>query len=222
MPKPNPDPNRKTWRTADVNLIKGTLKERRAEDQRRADAWRATREAELEAVVNRDYDGMDVPGIPELLTELHAVMAPYIEKFDRLFVAAYPAEFAKASIGLRLTPGGIDPKFRDKIRRDAAVHLAARHRFMMANIASHATQTVVNASMHATENPEVRDVLAELATPNATTPTLDAPGPAIGVLAQLLPHPEEWGLAGYESTSPLLPAPEKEAETKVLPAPKKK
>src|SRR3954454_23040659 len=191
MAKSNPDSSRKTWRTSEVNLVKGTLKQRQAEDQRRADAWRATREAELEAVVNRSYDGMDVPGIPELLTELHAVMAPYIEQFDRLFTAAYPAEFTKASIGLRLTPGGIDPKFRDKVRRDATVHLAARHRFIMANIASHATQTVVNASMHATDNPEVRDMLAELATPNAATPTLDVPGPAIGVLAWLLPHPEE-------------------------------
>ena len=221
MAKPNPDSSRKTWRTSEVNLVKGTLKERRAEDQRRADAWRATREAELEAVINRSYDGMDVPGIPELLAEAHVALAPYIEKFDRLFTAAYPAEFAKASIGLSLTPGGIHPKFRDKVRRDAAVHLAAKHRFMMANIASHTTQTVVNASMRATENPEVRDMLAGLATPNATTPTLDVPGPAIGVLARLLPHPEEWGLAGYESTSPLLPAPDKEAETKALPAPKK-
>src|SRR3954454_18152870 len=100
MAKSNPDSSRKTWRTSDVNLIKGTLKERRAEDQRRADAWRATRKAELEAVVNRFYDGMDIPGIPELLAELHVVMTRYIEKFDHLFTAAYPAELAKAGIGL--------------------------------------------------------------------------------------------------------------------------
>jgi hypothetical protein len=77
--------------------------------------WLKTREAELEAVVGRTYDGMDVPGIPELLSELHTVMAPYIAKFDRLFTEAYPAEFAKATLGLSLMPGGIlDPRCRTK------------------------------------------------------------------------------------------------------------
>jgi hypothetical protein len=73
----------------------------------------------------------------------------------------------------------------------------------------------------ATANPEVQEVLERLAEPGATTPTLEPPGPAIGMLAKLLPHPEEWGLAGYQdvtSSSPLLPAP----EIKALPAPQKR
>jgi hypothetical protein len=110
-----PASDRDTWRVAEVNLVKGTLKERPAEDQRCADAWLKTWEAELEAVLGRTYDGMDVPGIPELLSALQAVMAPFIAKFDRLYADAYPAEFAKAGIGLRLTPGGItDPKVREQ------------------------------------------------------------------------------------------------------------
>ncbi len=134
---------RKTWRTSEVNLVKGTLRQRQAEDQRRADAWLKTREAELEAVLGRMYDGMDVPGIPELLSELQKVMASYIAEFDRLYTAAYPAEFAKASIGLRLTPGGIlNPKVREEVRVAATRHLLARHRNMLANIAGHATETV--------------------------------------------------------------------------------
>lgn len=131
-----PTSGRKTWRTAEVNLVKGTLKARQAEDERRSNAWRASREAELEAVLGRKYDGMDVPGIPELLSELQKVMAPYIAEFDRLFAAAYPAEFAKASIGLRLTPGGIlDPDVRERVRREATRHLLARQRYMQASIA---------------------------------------------------------------------------------------
>jgi hypothetical protein len=215
-----PTSDRKAWRISEVNLAKSTLKQRQAEDQRRADAWLKTREAELEAVLGRTYDGMDVPGIPELLAELHKVMAPYIAEFDRLFTAAHPAEFAKASIGLRLTPGGIPPKERDKARIAATRHLLARHRNMLANIAGHATETVSDISMRATDNAEVQEVLAQLAKPNAATPRLEPPGPAIGMLARLLPHPKEWG---FESdTSPLLPAPDKGAELAALPAPQKR
>lgn len=208
--------DRKPWRVSEVNLVKGTLKQRQAEDQRHADTWLKTREAELEAVIGRDYDGMDVPGIPELLAELHEVMAPYIAEFDRLYTEAYPAEFAKASIGLRLTPGGINPKMRDKVRIAATRHLIARHRYMLANIAGHTTETVAAISMRATDNAEVQQELARLAKPNATTPRLEPPGPAIGMLALLLPHPEEWG---FESdTSPLLPTLNKAAETPALQA----
>jgi hypothetical protein len=211
--------SRKPWRVSEVNLVKGKLKQRQAEDQRRSDAWLKTREAELEAVLGRTYDGMDVPGIPELLANLQEMMAPYIAEFDRLYTAAYPAEFAKASIGLRLTPGGIlDPKEREKVRIAATRHLLARHRNMQANIAGHATETVANISMRATDNAEVQEELARLAKPNATTPRLEPPGPAIGTLARLLPHPEEWG---FESdVSPLLPAPNKGSEKAALPAPK--
>ena len=204
-----------------VSTKPGQLQYRQAEDQRRSDAWRATREAELEAVLGRQYDGMDVPGIPELLSELYNVMAPYIAEFDRLFTDAHPAEFAKASIGLRLTPGGIsDPKERELVRREATRHLLARQRYMQASSAGFATETVAEASMRATNNPEVQEMLARLAAPNATPPHLDPPGPGIGMLKRLLPHPEEWGFAGFDNTSPLLPEPEK-AEAKVLAAPKK-
>src|SRR3954453_22338483 len=134
--------SRKPWRFSEVNLVRGTLKQRQAEDQRRADAWLKNREAELEAVTGRTYDGMDVPGIPELLAELHEMMAPYIAEFDRLYAAAYPAEFAKARLSLSLTPGGIlDPKERERVRIAATRHLLARHRNMLANIAGHATET---------------------------------------------------------------------------------
>jgi hypothetical protein len=62
MTKRDPDPTfgRKTWRTTDLNLVKGALGARRAEDERRADAWRTRCEAELEAVLGSKYDGMDV------------------------------------------------------------------------------------------------------------------------------------------------------------------
>lgn len=88
---------------------------------------------------------------------------------------------------------------------------------MVANIAGFATATVFNISMQATDNPEVQEVLAQLAIPNSTTPHLEPPGPAIGMLKRLLPHPEEWGFEG--DTSPILPAPPKETEVKVLHAP---
>jgi hypothetical protein len=87
---------------------------------------------------------------------------------------------------------------------------------MMANIAGFATETVSDISMRATDNPEVREVLARLAIPNATTPHLDPPGPAIGMSKQLLPYPEEWGFEG--DTSPILPAPAKVEALVSLPA----
>jgi hypothetical protein len=162
----------------------------------------------LEAVVGRTYDGMEVPGILELLNQLHEVMAPYIAEFDRLYTEAYPAEFAKASISLRLTPGGIlDPWRRDKVRRDATLHLVARHKHLVARVFGHATEVVADASKRATDNPEVQEMLEQLATPNATRPPLEPPGPAIGMLNQLLPHPEEWGFEG--NASPIPPAPDK-------------
>ena len=71
--------------------------------------------------------------------------------------------------------------------------------------------------MRATDNPEVAEVLERLAAPNRATPTLEPPGPAIGILRKLLPHPEEWGFAGYDGVgSPLLPEPE---PPKALPPP---
>jgi hypothetical protein len=114
--------NRKPWRPGELNLVKGALRERKAEDQRRTDAWLKAREAELEAILGRTYDGMDVPGIPELLAKAYEVMAPIIAEFDRLFAAAYPTEFAHAKLGVHITPGGIlDPKIREQVRREGAV-----------------------------------------------------------------------------------------------------
>jgi hypothetical protein len=85
---------------AEVNLVKATLKERGAEDQRRADAWLKTREAELEAIVGRLYDGLDLPGMQKLMNKIYEVTAPLFAEFDRNFAAGYPAEFRKATIGV--------------------------------------------------------------------------------------------------------------------------
>jgi hypothetical protein len=201
--------DRKTWRVSELNLVKGASKQRQQEDRLRADAWEKTREAELEAVVNRSYDGMDIPEIRELVAEASAVMAPFIAKFDHLFAQHYPAEFAKAHLGISITPGGIDPRQREQVRRDAAKHLQARKAYMLANSAGFVTETLTDATLRTTDNPEVQDVLQRLAEPNRATPTLEPPGPAIGILRKLLPHPEEWGFAGYDAgASPLLPATE--------------
>jgi hypothetical protein len=209
---------RKTWRVAELNLVKGASKQRQEEDRLRAEAWAKTREAELEAVVNRTYDGMDIAEIAALVAKLSEVMAPYIAEFDRLFAEHYPAEFAKANLGITITPGGIDPKMRDKVRRDAALHIAARKAFMLANSSTFVTETMSEATKRTTDNSEVHEMLDRLAVPNRATPTLEPPGTAIGILRKLLPHPEEWGLAGYDDAgSPLLS--EQSARLKALVAP---
>jgi hypothetical protein len=211
---------KKTWRVSELGLVKGAAKQRQQEDRMRADSWQKNREAELEAVLSRSYDGMDVPGIPEIVAEASRLMAPLIAEFDRLYAAAYPAEFAKATLGITVTPGGIPPQFREQVRRDATRHLTAKHHYMLANSAGYVTETLSEASQRTTDNPEVLEMLERLAVPNRATPTLEQPGPAIGILKRLLPHPEEWGFAGYDGTgSPLLPAP---SEAKALPAPQKK
>jgi hypothetical protein len=207
----------KTWRVAELNLVKGASKQRQAEDKLRADAWQKNREAELEAVVNRTYDGMDIPEIRAVVEAASKAMAPYIAEFDRLFAEHYPAEFAKAALGITITPGGIDPKMRDKVRRDAALHLAARKAFMLANSSTFVTETMSAATKRTSDNPEVHEMLDRLAVPNRATPTLEPPGPAIGMLRKLLPHPEEWGFAGYDAGSPLLP--DQSAKPKALVAP---
>lgn len=227
MPKPKAQPEQpKLWRPGEVNLVKGALKARQAEDRTRADAWRAAREAELEAVVNRDYDPMEVPGVREIVAAAANALAPFIAAFDRRCADHYPAEFSRPHMALSVTRGGISPDLRDKIRRDAAVHIAARHRFMLAHSAGFATETVSDISKRATDNPAVREVLDRIAVPNAATPQLDAPGPAIGVLEKLVPHPEEWGFAGYGGAAPAIlpPAMQPKAlvppeDQKALPAP---
>jgi hypothetical protein len=216
--------NRKHWRVSELNLVKGASKQRQAEDRFRAEAWAKTREAELEAVVNRTYDGMHIPEIAALVAKASEAVAPFIREFDRIFAEHYPADFAKARLSLTVTPGGIPPELRDKVRRDAAKHVQARKAYMLANSSGFVTETLTEATMHTTDNPEVREMLERLAVPNRATPTLEPPGPAIGILRRLLPHPEEWGFAGYDdgAASPLLPAPEQEVKKpKALTAPKR-
>jgi hypothetical protein len=205
------------WTISELNLVKGAAKARQAEDRLRADAWRKNREAELEAVVNRNYDGSEIPAIRELVNKLLETAAPFIEEFDRLAAEHYPAEFARPRLGISVTPGGIPDDLRKQARRDAATHLSARHAFMLANSANFVGETVAGATQRVTDNLEVAEVLELLAAPNRATPTLEPPGPAIGILRRLLPHPEEWGFAGYDGGgSPLLPAPE---QAKALPPP---
>ena len=139
-------------------------------------------------------------------TKLTELAAPYIAEFDRLFAEHYPAEFAKATLCITIRPGGIHPLFREKVRRDAALHIAARKAFMLANSSTFVTETMTEATKRTTDNSEVHEMLDRLAVPNRATPTLEPPGAAIGVLRSLLPHPEEWGFAGYDGAgSPLLP-----------------
>jgi hypothetical protein len=82
------------WRVSELNLVRGASKQRQAEDRLRADAWRKNREAELEAVVNRSYSGMEFPEIAALVNKASVMMAPLIEEFDQLVADRYPAEFA--------------------------------------------------------------------------------------------------------------------------------
>ena len=212
-----PEAGRK-WTVSELNLVKGASKQRQSEDRARADAWRKTREAELEAVVNRTYDGMEVAEIRALVEELSRVAAPFIARFNELVAEHYPAEFSRPTLGISLVPGGIPPDFRNKVRKDAAVHLAARHALMVANTAGFVTETISDASARATDNPEVAEMLEKLRAPNYATPTLQPPGPAIGILRKLLPHPEEWGFDGYdEAGSPLLSGPEQQPRKALTP-----
>lgn len=197
------------WKVQDLNLVTRASRARQSEDRLRAASWRENREAELEAVVERSYDGMEFPDVRALIDKASEVMRPIIEEFDRLIAEHYPAEFARPTLSFGVSPGGFPPKMRDKVRRDAAKHLDARYAFMLANSANFVNNIVSGATLRATDNPEVADVLEQLAAPNRTTPTLEPPGPAIGILRKLLPYPEEWGFAGYDGVgSPLLPKPE--------------
>jgi len=169
---------RKPWRASELNLVKGASKQRQAEDKLRADAWQKNREAELEAVVNRTYDGMDIPEIRAVVEAASKAMAPFIAEFDRLFAEHYPAEFARAKLGITITPGGIPEDMRKQVRRDAAQHIAARKAFMVANSSTFVTETMTEATKRTTDNPEVHEILDRLAVPNRATPTLEPPGPS--------------------------------------------
>ena len=180
------------WRVGELNLVSRASKQRAAEDRARADAWRKQREAELEAVVNKTYNGMENPKIRALVDRLNALAAPVIQEFDQLVAEEYPAEFSRPHLLISLIPGGIPPDVRDKVRRDAAKHLTAKHAYMLANSATYTTEVMTEATLNTTDNPEVAEMLERLAAPNRATPTLEPPGPAIGILRRLLPHPEEW------------------------------
>lgn len=207
------------WKVSELNLVNRASKQRAAEDRVRADAWRAQREAELEAVVNRAYDGLEYPQIRQVVDRLNELAAPHIKEFNRLVAEHYPAEFSRPRLMISLIPGGIPPGLRDKVRRDAAKHLTARHKFMIANSATYTTEVMTEATLKTTDNPEVAAMVERLAAPNRATPTLEPPGPAIGMLRRLLPHPEAWGFEGYGAEgSPLLP---QEPAQEKLTAPKR-
>ena len=209
------------WRVEELNLVSRASKQRTAEDRARADAWRKAREVELEAVVNKTYDGMENPKILSLVDRLNTLAAPLVEEFDRLVAEEYPAEFSRPQLMISLIPGGIPPIVRDKVRRDAAKHLTAKHGYMIANSATYTTEVMTEATLNTTDNPEVVEMLERLAVPNRATPTLEPPGPAIGILRTLLPHPEEWGFEGYrDAGSPLLPP--TSATPKALAPPKRR
>jgi hypothetical protein len=208
------------WRAGDVNLVGKAAKQRAAEDKARADAWRTQRLAEVEDVVDKTYDGMENPKIRALYERLITLAAPLVEEFNQLVAEEYPAEFSRPRLVITIYPGGIPPDFRAEIRRAAAVHINAKHRYMLANSATVTTEVLNETFQRGTDNPKVVEMLQRLAVPNRATPTLEAPGPAIGVLRRLLPHPEEWGFEGYrEDGSPLLPKP-KAPEKKALAPPK--
>ena len=154
---------RKTWRVSELNLVRNAAKTRQAEDRLRADAWRKTREAELEAVVNRSYSGMEIPEIAALVAKVSELIEPHIQEFNRLTAAHYPAEFARPTLSISLVPGGIPPEVRNQVRRDAATHLSARHAYMLANSAAFTTEVLSDATQRTTDNPEVQEALERLA-----------------------------------------------------------
>jgi len=210
----------KTWKVSELNIVKGAAKQRQAEDRARAEAWRKAREAELEAVINREYDGMEIPEMRTAVTEAREALAPFIAKFDRLAAEHYPAEFQRPTLSLSLRAGGILPDFRKDARRDGATHINAKYAYMLANAQTFVTEITTDASKRTTENEEVHEFLERLAAPNSTTPVLERPGPAIGILRKLLPNPDEWGFEGYrDDGSALLPRP---PEQKAIAAPKEK
>jgi len=209
------------WKISEVNLVGKAVKQRAAEDKARADAWRAEREAELEAVIERDYSAMDVPEIKACFTRLCEAVAPHVEEFNALVAEHFEAVCSRPKLIISVTSGGFPPDERAKIRRDAAKHLTAKYRYMLANAQTFATEITNEATKHATDNPEVVEMLDRLAAPNRATPTLQPPGPAIGILRKLVPHPEEWGFEGYgAASSPLLPKPAAEP-IKAIEAPKR-
>jgi hypothetical protein len=97
--------------------------------------------------------------------------------------------------------------------------LHARKASMLANSSTFVTETMSEATKRTTDNAEVQRCSTGSRCRTAM-PRLEPPGPAIGMLRKLLPHPEEWGFAGYDNNGlPLLP--DQSARPKTLLAPEK-
>jgi hypothetical protein len=182
------------WTISELNLVNRAAKTRQTEDRLRADAWRKNRDAELEAVVNKVYDPMEIPAIRELIGRFTDAARPFIEEFDRLVAEHYPAEFSRPGLGIRVTPGGIPLDVRKQVRRDAATHLSARHAFMLANSANFVTETISDATMRATDNPEVAEVLERLAAPKPRDADIGAAGAGNRHPAPVVAAPRGMGL----------------------------
>jgi hypothetical protein len=78
---------------------------------------------------------------------------------------------------------------------------------------------VTDASKRASDNPELQDMLATLATSNATTPPFEPPGPAIGMLKKTAAAPGGVGLRGQYISDP---AGADKPKVEALPGPKRK
>ena len=88
---------------------------------------------------------------------------------------------------------------------------------MLANSSGYVTETLADATLRTDRQPRGARGARTAGDAECATPTPEPPGLAIGILKKLLPHPEEWGVAGYDGgTSTLLPAPEKAEVTKAL------
>ena len=101
--------DRKPWRVSELNLVKGASRQRQAEDKLRADAWGSPARPNSKPSSTAAMTAWTFLDRQHCWPRLHEVMAPYIAEFDRLFTEAYPAEFAKATLSVNITPGGIPP-----------------------------------------------------------------------------------------------------------------
>jgi Mg2+ and Co2+ transporter CorA len=95
----------------------------------RADAWRKTREAELEAVVNRSYDAMEIPEVAALMGKLFDVVAPIVEEFDRLVAELHRRvlQSRSAPFGPRLLKPGTVRKTGHRLTRCLSTKTAQVH-----------------------------------------------------------------------------------------------
>jgi hypothetical protein len=94
------------WRDQDLNLVRGAAKQRQSEDRLRADAWRKEREAELEAVVKRSYDGSEHPQLVAIVEQFRKMAVPIQAEYDRVCTEVYPAEFFRPWLYWGVAAGG--------------------------------------------------------------------------------------------------------------------